>query len=160
MDDPKPSIALKASDVEPRARISSYPEPFATMMGGRSKRQLGDFFGLVNFGVNLTRLEPGAMSALRHTHSKQDEFIYVLAGCPTLITDEGTTILEPGMCAGFRAGSNNAHHLHNRSDQTVSFLEIGDRSAKDSATYPDDDIQAQLGVDGRWCFSHKDGSPY
>lgn len=152
--------ALKASDAPARTKPSHYPEPFASRMKGREKRALGDLFGLTSFGVNLTRLAPGAISALRHAHTRQDEFIYVLEGAPTLVTDAGETPLEPGMCAGFRAGSGDAHHLVNRSDSDVVYLEIGDRGAGDSATYPDDDLAAELGSDGKWRFSRKDGSPY
>ena len=85
-------------------------------------------FGLANFGVNLTTLAPQAISALRHTHTHQDEFIYVLEGHPVLLTDEGRTPLSPGMCAGFRAGSGNAHHLINESSEPVVYLEVGDRT--------------------------------
>src|SRR5919199_6822649 len=100
-----PQTAIEAASAPPRAKLSSYPGAFAARMSGREKRPLGELFGLRNFGVNLTRLAPGAQSALRHAHSLQDEFIYVLEGRPTLITDAGETPLEPGMCAGFRAGS-------------------------------------------------------
>ena len=113
--------AARAADVPPRAKPSNYPEPFATRMGGREKRALGDFFGLANFGVNLTRLPPGARSALRHAHARQDEFIYVLAGHPTLHTDAGPTVLSPGMCAGFPAGTGDAHCLSNDSDGDVLY---------------------------------------
>jgi uncharacterized cupin superfamily protein len=129
-------------------------------MAGREKRPLGDRFGLTNFGVNLTRLAPGAVSALRHAHSRQDEFVYILAGCPTLHDDSGPTRLRPGMCIGFKAGAGNAHHLVNESDEEVVFLEVGDRTAGDAATYPDDDIQATSGPDGKWEFARKDGTPY
>jgi uncharacterized cupin superfamily protein len=152
-------IAVVASQVAPRAQLSVYPEPFASRMQGRVKRQLGDLFGLSNFGVNLTQLLPGAGSALRHAHAKQDEFIYILQGHPVLVTNAGETQLSPGMCAGFKAGTGNAHQLLNRSNEEVTYLELGDRSAGDSVVYPDDDIQAAL-VDGKWKFSHKDGSPY
>jgi uncharacterized cupin superfamily protein len=128
-------------------------------MAGREKHPLGDLFGLANFGVNLTRLAPGAVSALRHAHSLQDEFIYILEGRPTLHTDEGATPLAPGMCAGFRAGTGNAHQLVNDTAEEVVYLEIGDRTPGDEGTYPDDDIRATL-VDGRWVFAHKDGMPY
>jgi uncharacterized cupin superfamily protein len=110
--------------------------------------------------VNLTRLAPGAVSALRHAHSRQDEFVYVLEGRPTLVTDAGETALEPGMCAGFRAGTGEAHHLVNCSAHDVVYLEFGDRTAGDSATYPDDDLRALLDPDGRWRFTRKDGSAY
>ena len=151
--------AIEAAAAPPRTRPTNYPEPFASRMAGRQKRPLGDLFGLRNFGVNLTRLAPGAQSALRHRHSRQDELIYVLEGEPTLITDRGETPLRPGMCAGFPAGGT-AHHLVNRSPRDVVILEVGDRSAGDEGTYPDDDLQAVMGEDGKWCFAHKDGRSY
>ena len=152
-------VAILADQVPPRTRPSLYPDPYAARMQGREKRQLGEAFGLSNFGVNLTRLEPGAMSALRHSHTRQDEFIYVLSGFPTLVTDQGETALAPGMCAGFKAGNGNAHHLLNKTAEPVVYLEVGDRAPGDEANYPDDDLKAAL-VEGSWQFVHKDGSPY
>jgi len=159
MSTPRP-IAVTASKVAPRAKPSNYPEPFAARVQGRVKRALGEVFGLRNFGVNLTRLAPSAISALRHAHTIQDELIYVLEGHPTLITDAGETQLAPGMCAGFAAGSGDAHHLQNRTTSDVLYIEIGDRNAGDQASYPDDDIAAALDEDGKWLFTHKDGSAY
>ena len=153
-------VAIAASEAPPRSKPSNYPEPFFSRMNGRLKRPLGDLFGLTNFGVNLTKLVPAAQSALRHAHTKQDEFIYILEGTPTLITDEGATLLQPGMCAGFKAGTGNGHHLVNRTASDVIYLEIGDRSAGDQGSYPDDDIQAALDSNARWVFTHKDGRPY
>ncbi|UTW51983.1 cupin domain-containing protein [bacterium SCSIO 12827] len=158
MTDEKPS-AVRALDVAPRAKPSTYPEPFFSRMAGREKRQLGDLFGLGNFGVNLTRLAPGGESALLHRHTRQDEFVYILEGSPTLVTEEGETLLAPGMCAGFPAGGS-AHQLVNRTAADVLYLEVGDRTPGDAASYPRDDIQADLGPDGQWLFTHKDGSPY
>lgn len=152
-------VSLTAADVPPLVKRSNYPEPFASRMQGRTKRVLGDRFGLRNFGVNHTVLQPGAVSALRHAHSRQDEFIYVLAGTPTLYTDAGATVLQPGMCAGFASGSGNAHRLVNHGAEPAVYLEVGDRSAGDTVHYPDDDLQATL-VDGAWVFTHKDGTPY
>jgi uncharacterized cupin superfamily protein len=128
-------------------------------MEGRTKRVLGNLFGLSNFGVNLTTLAPGGSSALRHAHSKQDEFIYILAGHPTLHTDAGRQRLAPGMCAGFKAGTGDAHRLLNETDAEVLYLEVGDRTAGDEAHYPDDDLVARE-VGGGWQFFHKDGQPY
>ncbi len=152
-------VAVTAAEAPTRTKKSLYPEPFASRMSGRQKRPLGDLFGLTNFGVNITRLSPSAVSALRHAHSKQDEFIYILEGHPTLITDEGETPLSPGTCAGFKAGTGNGHQLRNLSQNDVVYLEIGDRTPDDSAIYPDDDLQA-LFVDGHWRFMHKDGRRY
>lgn len=155
---PRP-IAIEAASALPRTKPSNYPEPYFSRMAKRIKRPLGDLFGLSNFGVNLTTLAPGDESALRHSHSHQDEFIYVLEGTPTLITNAGETVLRPGMCAGFKAGSGDAHHLVNRTNRDVVYLEIGDRTPGDTGSYPDDDIQATLD-NGKWIFTHKDGTPY
>ena len=152
-------IAITATEAPTRSKPTSYPEPFASRMAGREKRPLGDLFGLTNFGVNLTRLAPNAVSALRHAHSRQDEFVYILHGRPTLQTDEGRTRLSPGMCAGFKAGTGNGHRLINETAEEIVYLEIGDRSPGDEVSYPDDDIKALL-VDGKWQFVSKDGTPY
>ena len=152
-------IAIDTADAPVRNKPSNYPEPFASRMLGRVKQPLGDLFGLTNFGVNLTHLAPNAVSALRHAHSKQDEFIYILQGYPTLQTDDNKTQLSPGMCAGFKAGVGNAHNLINETAEEVIYLEVGDRTPGDEVTYPDDDLQASL-VAGKWVFTHKDGSHF
>ena len=151
--------ALVAAEAPPRAKSSNYPEPFASRMAKRDKRPVGDLFGLTNFGVNLTRLAPGGSSSLRHAHAKQDEFVYILEGSPTLITNAGRTPMKPGMCAGFKAGTGDAHHLVNETEEDVVYLEIGDRTPADSATYPDDDLAVET-VDGKLHFTHKNGAPY
>ncbi len=160
IDSEAPSpIATVAASVPPRTKPSFLPEPFNSRVAGRAKRILGNLFGLRNFGVNLTRLRPGAESALLHRHSKQDEFMYVLEGEPTLVTDQGEVLLAPGMCAGFPA-QGIAHQLVNRTDRDVLYLEIGDRTPGDEGSYPHDDLKAMLDPEGRWVFTHKDGRPY
>jgi uncharacterized cupin superfamily protein len=155
----KHPVAVAAGEAPLRPRQSVYPEPFASRMAKRDKRPLGDLFGLTRFGVNLTTLLPGGESSLRHAHARQDEFVYVVRGHPTLHTDEGRTRLAPGMCAGFKAGTGNAHRLINETGEEVVYLEIGDRSPGEEVVYPDDDIAAVL-VDGKWKMTHKDGSAY
>jgi len=120
---------------------------------------MGDAAGLKNFGVNLTRLDPGSESSMRHWHTKQDEFIYVLEGEVTLVTDAGRQKLAAGMAAGFPAGAADGHQLVNETERPVRYLEIGDRAAGDGATYSDVDLAAHL-VDGKWVFTRKDGSSY
>jgi uncharacterized cupin superfamily protein len=159
MADSRKPVAIDASQAPARAKASNYPEPFASRMTSRLKRPLGDLFGLANFGVNLTRLAPGGLSALRHAHTRQDEFVYVLQGNPTLCTDEGRMQLSPGMCAGFKAGSGNGHQLVNETAEEVLYLEVGDRTPGDEASYPDDDLKASA-VEGGWRFTRKDGSDY
>ncbi len=155
---PNIDLAVLANSIPARKKPSVYPEPFFSRMAGRSKRQLGNHFGLANFGVNLTELAPGGESSIMHRHSKQDEFIYILEGSPTLATEEGEQALGPGMCVGFPAGGT-AHHLINRSSEPVRYIEIGDRTPGDQGEYPQDDLSAEL-QNGAWVFRHKDGRPY
>jgi len=159
MGNPSYPVAFVAADAPRRTKPSNYPEPFASRMAGRRKQPLGDLFGITSFGVNLTRLAPGAVSALRHAHTRQDEFAYILEGHPTLHTDEGRRRLSPGMCAGFKGGTGNAHRLINETSDDVVYLEVGDRAPGDEGSYPDDDLKALL-IEGKWKFVHKDGSPY
>src|SRR5258708_16708018 len=160
MSSKSPPVAIEAAAMPLRPAPTSAPAPFLEKVRGREKRVLGDPFGLGNFGVNLTRLAPGAISALRHAHARQDEFIYVLEGTPILVTDGGETPLKPGMCAGFKAGTGDAHHLVNRSGADVVFIEVGDRSAGDAVTYPHDDVQATYGAHGKFHFNPKTAPPH
>ena len=153
------ATAVVAFDVPFREKVTSYPEPFAARMQGRQKRQLGEFFGLQNFGVNLTHLAPSAISSLRHAHTKQDEFLYIVMGHPTLHTNEGQLQLSPGMCVGFRAGTGNAHNLHNETADEVLYLEMGDRMPGDEVSYPEDDLQV-VRIGGKGLYAHKDGTLY
>ena len=162
MPERKPAAPKAVIDPQavPARRTTSYPEPFRQVVAGREKRALGDAAGLKNFGVNLTRLDPGAASALRHWHEKQDEFVYVLEGELVLVTDEGECVLRPGMAAAFPAGRACGHQLVNRTDRPALYLEVGDRTPADRAHYSADDLEATLDPEGRWRFTHKDGRPY
>ncbi|MEM7696140.1 MAG: cupin domain-containing protein [Pseudomonadota bacterium] len=147
-----------AADFAPRTKPSNYPKPFADRVAGRTKRALGDPFGVKSFGVNLTVLAPGAVSALHHTHAVQDEMVYIVSGHPTLILGEERFAMAPGMVMGFAAGGP-AHHLVNETETDVTVLEMGDRGAGDSITYPADDLAA-VWTDAGWAFTKKDGTPY
>jgi len=143
----------------PEHRGSGYPEPFRSRVAARAKRKLGDACGLTKFGVNLVTLAPGTQSALRHWHTLEDEFVYVLTGELVLVTDGGEQVLGPGMCAGYAAGRRDAHHFVNRGDHAATYLEVGNRIDGDNAFYPDDDLM--------WCedeagvfAAHKDGRRY
>lgn len=137
-----------------------YPQPFAALVGGRLKHKLGDLFGLRNFGVNLTELQPGSLSSLPHHHSKQDEFIFVVQGTLTVLLNGEAMTLKAGDCYGFPAGCDIAHQIANRSDAVASYLEIGDRSDGDHVEYPYDDLTIAKHTDGSWLLGHKDGRPY
>ncbi|PLX37504.1 MAG: hypothetical protein C0606_04155 [Hyphomicrobiales bacterium] len=138
---------------------SGYPSPFRERVEGRVRKRLGDAVGLDQFGVNLTRLAPGAQSALRHWHENEDEFVFIVEGEVVLIEDAGETVLRPGDAAGFKAGVFDGHHLVNRTDRDAVYLEIGTRAETERAHYPDDDLLAEKDATG-FRFLHKDGSSY
>ena len=153
-------LAIVAAEAPLRTKPSVYPEPFFSRMGRRDKRPLGDLFGLRNFGVNLTRIRPGGESALLHRHSRQDEFVYILEGEPTLVTDAGEEVLKAGECVGFKAGVADGHHLVNRTDRPVRYIEIGARRLDvDRVAYPDDDLAAAPDGRGGRRVTRKDGTP-
>jgi uncharacterized cupin superfamily protein len=160
MTDRKP-LALPALDPAgiSETRRSGYPEPYRSRMGDRAKRKLGEACGLTRFGVNLVTLGPGGQSALRHWHTLEDEFVYVVAGELVLVTGGGEQILTAGMCAGYPAGARDGHHFVNRSASPATFLEIGNRAEGDNAFYPDDDLMWCEDEDGVYA-AHKDGSRY
>jgi len=143
----------------PVRKGAGYPPQLNKMFDGREKTALGNGAGLTQYGVNLTRIKPGAASALRHWHEKQDEFVYMLEGELVLIEDEGETVLKPGDCAGFKAGVKNGHHLVNRSSKDAVYLEVGTRSPTEYCGYPDDDLIVVGDEKGSRAL-HKDGTPY
>jgi len=146
-------------EIEPRTG-TGYPEPYRENVVARSKRALGDAFGLSRYGVNLVELSPGTWSAQRHWHTQEDEFIFVVSGELTLITDAGAQLLTPGMVAGFPAGESDGHHLVNRSDESATYLEIGDRNPQDEVYYPDIDLLYKVNSEGDHEFTNRDGIPY
>ena len=144
----------------PESNATGYPEPFRASNQKRWNRRLAVHAKLNNFGVNITRIEPGGQSSLRHAHTKQDEFIYVLKGPVVLETNAGAETLGAGMCAGFPAGTGNAHRFINKSGEDVLLLVIGDRTPGDEAAYPDIDMLGKMKPEGGYLFTRKDGTPY
>ena len=152
--------AVPKIDIEtaPLAAGTDYPPEFAASALGRRRFRLGDAAGLDQFGVNLLHLPDGAASSLRHWHTAEDEFVWVVSGEVVLVENEGETILRAGDCAGFKAGVANGHHFQNRSDQDVLLLEIGSRRPdQDGCDYPDIDLILR---DGEGVYRHRDGTPY
>ena len=151
--------ARRADRIAPRTG-SVYPAHLRSAVAGRLKRALGDPFGLDQFGVNLTELPPGVQSSLRHWHSHEDEFVYILEGEATLITDAGEEVLRSGDCAGFKAGVADGHCLVNRTEQPVRYIEIGSRRLDlDRVGYPAVDLAVEPDGRGGRRILRKDGTP-
>jgi len=156
-------MTLKLPALDPSSLVAiektGYPAPYNERVNGRARRKLGDACGLTQFGVNLTTLQPGSQSALRHWHTLEDEFVFVISGELVLVTDGGEQVLRAGQCAGFPAAKRDGHHFINRSDAAAQYLEVGSRRPGDVADYSDEDITIILTVDGLK-FVHKDGSSF
>jgi uncharacterized cupin superfamily protein len=138
---------------------TGYPPPYDRAVVGRERKRLGNAAGLDQFGVNLTTLKPGASSALRHWHEREDEFVYVLEGELVLIEDGGETLLKPGDAAGFKANSGNGHHLVNKTDRNAVYLEVGTRSKHERVEYSEADLMV-VRDDKGFRYTHKNGDPY
>ncbi|HEY0768071.1 MAG TPA: cupin domain-containing protein [Steroidobacteraceae bacterium] len=154
----KPALDPKVVEAVSR---SGYPEPYRSRVMPRHKRRLGDALGLTRIGINLTTLPPGKESSMRHWHTHEDEFVYVLEGEVVLRTDGGEQVLRAGMCAAFPAGARDGHQLMNRSDHAAVYLEVSNRDAGDSAHYSDPDVDLAWNpphAPGK--FTHRDGTPY
>jgi len=135
---------------------SGYPAPFHETAAGRIKSPLGDAGGLSDFGVNLVTLPPGGWSSQRHWHSDEDEFVLVLGGELTLITDAGEEKLGPGECAAFPKGVADGHHFINRGSAPAVYLEVGTRVDGGTCCYPDVDLI----LTDEAGFTRKDGTRY
>jgi uncharacterized cupin superfamily protein len=151
-----PKIDIANVPVDTR---TGYPKPFDRVVIGRERRRLGNAVGLDQFGVNLTTLRPGAASALRHWHEKEDEFVYILEGEVMLIEDGGECVLKPGDAAGFKANNRNGHQLVNRGSRDAVYLEIGTRSEHERVDYPGVDLMV-VRDDKGMRYTHKNGEPY
>ena len=156
MNDSKP-VAVASESIK-AFQLDGYPEPFSETCRLTEKSVLGDVFDLFDFGGNLVKLPPESWSSQRHWHRTEEEFVYVVEGKPTLITNEGETVLAPGMCAGFKAGVENGHHIVNRTDTLVIYLEVGTRRGDDEVDYPDIDLRMRKD-EGEETFIHNDSTP-
>lgn len=149
--------ALDPSTLGSQTR-TGYPAPFDKVTSGRSKRVLTQALGLSQFGVNITELAPGSASALRHWHSHEDEFIYVVSGEITLVSNAGEQVLRAGMVAGFPAGVEDGHCVQNKSAHPAVILEVGSRNMLDEGNYPDDDLHCLPGRYEKAVFTDKQGT--
>ena len=152
---------LNLADIEIRTACG-YPEHLAKHCEGRAKQALGDAGDLTQFGVNFTRLPPGAASAHKHWHETEDEFIYIVEGEAVLVEDSGESTLRAGDAATFKAGVADGHMLVNRSNKDVVFLEVGTRADADSVTYTDPDVDLKMTKKAGepWVPSRKNGEAY
>ncbi len=151
--------ALDPRTIEAISR-SSYPEPYRSRVLPRDKRRIGEALGLTRIGINYTILPPGKESSMRHWHTHEDEFVYVLEGEVVLRTEAGEQLLGAGMCAGFPAGVADGHQLINRGDRPAVYLEVSNRDSADGAHYTDPDVDLLFSPPhARGRFTRRDGSP-
>ena len=152
--------ALHPQDLEALSR-SSYPDPYRSRVLPREVRRLGDALGLTRIGVNLVRVLPGKESSMRHWHTREDEFVYMVEGELVLRTQGGEQLLRAGMCAGFAAGSDDGHHFINRGEQPAVYVVVSNRDPEDTAYYSDADVDLMWSPPlARGRMTRRDGTPW
>ena len=139
--------------------FTGYPAPFRDAVAGRERKRLGNAVGLDQFGVNLTRLKPGAASSQRHWHEMEDEFVYIVEGEVVLCENDGETVLRPGDAAGWKAGVANGHCLINRTQKAAVYIEVGTRVVNDTVIYSDIDMRLERDKTGVR-YLKKTGEPH
>jgi uncharacterized cupin superfamily protein len=124
---------IRQADVTP---VETPPHRRAAF-GRKRTWELSDAGGLTQFGAYLQVLDPGARTSDRHWHEREDEFLYVVAGTPTVIENDGPHLLQPGDACCWPGGVANAHTVENRSDAPCSIIILGTRVGDDRCHYPD-----------------------
>ncbi len=159
VDDGVPDVPSAVIDVAAVPEISrtDYPAPWAAAMAGRSWQRLGAAAGLTRLAVNLVTIAPGGISALRHWHEREDEFVLMVEGELVLVEDAGAVPMRAGDCAAFPAGRADGHHLRNDGAAPARFLVAADVSLRDVCHYSDVDLVAHVEPDRAW-YSRRDGS--
>ncbi|MCA0417590.1 MAG: cupin domain-containing protein [Proteobacteria bacterium] len=152
------AYVIDPHNIEPDTR-STYPTHLQEPVRGRRKRRLGLQAGLRKLSVVHVELPPGAASSLKVWQSHEDEYVLVLAGEATLVTDASEEILKPGQSAGFPAGQAIGHQIVNRGITPLVFIEVGTIADENVSTYPDDDLLQVPDGRGRRFVRH-DGTPF
>jgi uncharacterized cupin superfamily protein len=171
------NVPGRASSLYPTLELQS-------LVHGRMKRSIGNMFGITNFGMNITTIQPNGTSSIVHYHTNQDEMIYIISGTATLTLYYDTNNdandanqkykeiqMSMGESMGFPAGRKVGHSIRNTSNtEPLIMIEIGDRTPADTAIYPEPNIdlyaaqpQQQEQNDSKppqYQFYHKDGRPY
>ena len=139
---------------------SIYPAPFKAMADARARQALGDAGGLTQFGVNLTRLPPGAATAQRHWHEAEDELAFVVSGELVLIEDGGETLLRAGEAAAFKAGHADGHHSGKPVREWTPWCSRSEAASAKSAPTTPISTWSTRNVAARFRFTNKAGEPY
>jgi uncharacterized cupin superfamily protein len=129
--DPK-ALVVRSAETKSLEQTFSHPwNPQSSITGV----QLGRRVGLRRTGVNFARVPPGKESFVYHSHEREEEWIYILAGRAIVeIADEEFEV-GPGDFIGFPTPSV-AHHLRNPFEEEVVYLMGGENVDVEVADFP------------------------
>ena len=101
----------------------------------RINKSLGDLAGLKNLGFHIIEVLPGYESTEYHSHSAEEECVYILSGNATLTIDEADYEVSEGDFIGYPAAGL-AHTMRNTGSKVLRCIVVGQRLSQDIGDYP------------------------
>lgn len=134
MEKPDKTHIVRAEKAFEFRHAITYPWNPGTIVAGANLDQM---VGLKNTRIRVVRLASGNVASLYHSHTCEEEWVYILQGQAVLEIEETEHLLGPGDFAGFPAPTA-PHQLRNPFQKTVICLMGGSRTVVDMADFPRD----------------------
>lgn len=123
------------------SNIDSIPKKYMYDPDFQSKLKtilIGDVIGCEKIYVNMDYVKPGCVSTKYHSHSKQEEFFFIISGKATLRIEEQEIPIKTGDVISKLSGI--AHQFINNGLDVLQILDVGTRQKNDIITYPDENV--------------------
>ena len=99
-------------------------------------RMLSRATGMHRLGVSHATVAPGKESLIYHSHTAEEEFMYVLSGTGTLRAGDEQTAIGPGDFVGFATPSI-PHTVLNSGAEPLVYLVGGENKELEQADFPE-----------------------
>ncbi len=124
---------IRTAELKP-AEIYSFTHPL-NPNSAISFVPLSDRVGMQRAQLGLGRIPPGRESFVPHSHSAQEEFVFILEGNGEMEIDEERVAVGPGDYVGFPIDGA-VHQLYNTGEADLVYLMGGERTPTDMSRFP------------------------